>query len=57
MENHSCMVNFVMKHLICHSPSSLVPELPRLLGKDSLVFKVRIFGIFAYVNHVILAAR
>ena len=38
---------------------SLVPRLPRPSGKDSLVFKVRIFGIIAYmyVNQVILAGR
>ena len=34
---------------------SLVPRLPRPSGKNDLVFKVRILGIFVYVNHVILA--
>ena len=36
---------------------SLVPRLPRPSGEDSLVFKVRILGIFANVNHVILEGQ
>ena len=37
--------------------NGLVPRLPRPSGKDSLVFKVRILGIFAYVNCVTLAGQ
>ena len=32
---------------------NLVPSLPCPSGEDGLVFKVRILGIFGYVNHVI----
>ena len=54
------MYMYHILHVLIDTPNysifvpTIISLIPRPSGEDSLVFKVRILGIFAYVNHVIL---